>query len=41
MWKLDILGTRYIQSMCMGHIAINKNQTENTNKSKTLLQTKK
>lgn len=20
MWKLDILGTRYIQSVCMGHI---------------------
>lgn len=34
MWKLDILGTRYIQSMCMGHIAKTINQTKHTNNSK-------
>lgn len=35
MWKLDVLGTRYIQSVCMGHIV--KTNCKTTTEQKRLI----
>ena len=33
MWKLDVLGTRYVQSMCTGH-TVKKNLLNNNPKKR-------